>query len=309
MSDDKKIEPPAGFQKPSERITTTAAVPRISAREEWERAEAVAPLPVTAEDEARIRRLSRRSFLWAGVASAGLIGGIWAFDKYAPQEANPQDVGADGKASRTGAKKAFRVVQSFNDALAGKLFFSQNHRAREFPREAAIMPKNNYKGDTPTVDLNAWMLTLKGEPGRTKRVLTLAEIKTLPQVSQTTELKCIEGWSAVANWTGVRLRDFVEKYPPPAGTRYIAMRSEPEGWEGEWYYVGIDMESALHPQAILAYALNDKPLEADHGAPLRLIMPHKYGIKNIKLITSITYSNHRPADYWHELGYDYYAGL
>lgn len=75
------------------------------------------------------------------------------------------------------------------------------------------------------------------------------------------------------------------------------------------YYVGLDMESAMHPQTILAYEMNDQPLTLDHGAPLRLIIPVKYGIKNLKRIGTISFSDKRPGDYWARRGYDYYSGL
>ena len=75
------------------------------------------------------------------------------------------------------------------------------------------------------------------------------------------------------------------------------------------YYVGLDMPSALHPQTILAYEMNGRPLVSIHGAPLRLIVPVKYGIKNLKRIGTIFFSNSRPRDYWAENGYDYYSGL
>jgi DMSO/TMAO reductase YedYZ molybdopterin-dependent catalytic subunit len=85
---------------------------------------------------------------------------------------------------------------------------------------------------------------------------------------------------------------------------YIAFQT-PDGQ----YYVGIEREIALHPQTLLAYELNGQPLTSDHGAPLRLVTPLKYGIKQIKQIGRITYTNSRPRDYWFEQGYDYYAGL
>lgn len=74
------------------------------------------------------------------------------------------------------------------------------------------------------------------------------------------------------------------------------------------YYVGLDMESALHPQTLLCYEMNGQPLSLEHGAPLRLVIPVKYGIKNIKRIGTIRYTDTRPADYWAERGYDWYAG-
>ena len=85
--------------------------------------------------------------------------------------------------------------------------------------------------------------------------------------------------------------------------RYV-MLSTPDGA----YYVGLDIESALHPQTLLCYEMNGQPLTRGHGAPLRLAIPVKYGIKNIKRIGTIRFTDERPADYWAERGYDWYAG-
>ncbi len=153
------------------------------------------------------------------------------------------------------------------------------------------------------------------EPGL---LLTLEDIKRLPRVEMTTELKCIEGWSVVVNWAGARLSDFAAKYQPPARggggapdvrgrpqdlVRYVGMET-PDGG----YYVGMDMPSALHPQTLLCYEMNGQPLTLPHGAPLRLVTPVKYGIKHIKRIGRITFTDQRPDDYWAERGYDWYSG-
>jgi DMSO/TMAO reductase YedYZ molybdopterin-dependent catalytic subunit len=69
------------------------------------------------------------------------------------------------------------------------------------------------------------------------------------------------------------------------------------------------MRSALQSQTLLCYEMNGSPLAIENGAPLRLVIPTKYGIKNIKRIGTITYTDQRPADYWAEEGYDWYAGL
>ena len=257
------------------------------------------------EAEAQIRHVSRRSFLLAAGAAGAVAGGLWLFDRQPPDDMPraPGYVGLD-----EGLKSPLRRVLGFNAAVARRLFWSSNHRATEYPRSYARVPRNNYKGETPQVDLAAWNLTLTGLAGGDKTV-TLADIKALPRVSQTTELKCIEGWSVITNWTGARFVDFAAKFPPPPGTTYVAMRSDPDGYDSEKYYVGLDLASALHPQTLLAYEMNDQPLSVEHGAPLRLVIPTKYGIKNIKLITSIAYTPRQPADYWYEQGYDYYAGL
>ncbi len=154
------------------------------------------------EAEIAMRRLSRRSFLWGGLAVGGTIGGLIGFNKYTPEE--------------EGAKSAFRRVLSINEAAARSLLFSPTHRAPTFPRSAAVEPKNNYKGETPVIDVAAWRLRVEGVVGG-PRTLTLKDIQALPKVSETTELKCIEGWSAVVNWTGARFADFAAKYPPIPG--------------------------------------------------------------------------------------------
>jgi DMSO/TMAO reductase YedYZ molybdopterin-dependent catalytic subunit len=77
---------------------------------------------------------------------------------------------------------------------------------------------------------------------------------------------------------------------------------------GGGYYVGLDMPSALHPQTLLCYEMNGEPLTLEHGAPLRLVITLKYGIKNIKRIGRIRFMDQRPPDYWAERGYDWYSG-
>lgn len=148
-------------------------------------------------------------------------------------------------------------------------------------------------------------------------LLTLDDIKSLPRVEMTTELKCIEGWSVVVNWTGARFSDFINKFQPATGNGsqpniadqpenllpYVSLVT-PDGG----YYVGMDMPSILHPQTLLAYEMNGAPLTLAHGAPLRLVTPTKYGIKQIKRIGRISFTDERPADYWAERGYDWYSG-
>ena len=155
----------------------------------------------------------------------------------------------------------------------------------------------------------------EGVPGL---LLTMADVKKLPHVEMVTEFKCIEGWSEIVYWGGARLRDFLAAFPPlnfgrnqfdsrewASGIpKYVGFET-PDGQ----YYVGIEREVALHPQTLLAYEMNSQPLMPDHGAPLRLVTPLKYGIKQLKQIGRISYMDARPHDYWHEQGYDYYAGL
>jgi DMSO/TMAO reductase YedYZ molybdopterin-dependent catalytic subunit len=143
------------------------------------------------------------------------------------------------------------------------------------------------------------------------------DIKALPKHEITYDFKCVEGWNMITNWSGALFSDFVKRYKlaTRSGNEYdtdnpndIANYAGLETPDGG-YYVGLDIESALHPQTILCYEMNGQPLTTGHGAPLRLITPTKYGIKNIKRIGKITFADERPRDYWFERGYDYFAGL
>jgi hypothetical protein len=136
-------------------------------------------------------------------------------------------------------------------------------------------------------------------------LLTMDAIRALPHVEMVTQLKCIEGWSEVVHWGGARLSDFIHSYPPARGEhgrlpRYVGMETP-----DRQYYLGLYMEDAMHPQTLLCYEINGQPLSRGHGAPLRLVTPLKYGIKHLKQIGSISFSDKRPRDYWAENDYDY----
>jgi DMSO/TMAO reductase YedYZ molybdopterin-dependent catalytic subunit len=146
-------------------------------------------------------------------------------------------------------------------------------------------------------------------PGTEGLLLKMDDILKLPKHELVTQFKCIEGWSQIVHWGGVRMADLIAAYPPekrPDGSlpRYVYMET-PNGD----YYVGYDMHVCLHPQTLLVTEMSGNPLTQFHGAPLRLHAPTKYGYKQIKRIGLIAYSDQQPDDYWTKLGYDWYAGL
>jgi hypothetical protein len=262
------------------------------------------------EVEQQIRRMSRRSLLWGAVAiGAGLAGREWLITR---REDN-------------GIPWPFRRALEVNEQLA-RDYFRPTRLAPNFSASMAGMPRENGDLGLPDeFDPSGWKLRVMGttaapaasDSDEPVLELRLREIKALPRVEMVTELKCIEGWSQVVHWTGARLADFIAKYPPntrsgdPADIRqrpedlvgYVSLETPDQG-----YYVGLDMESALHPQTLLCYEMNGRPLTLAHGAPLRLVIPVKYGIKSIKRIGTIRFTDTRPADYWAEQGYDWYAG-
>jgi DMSO/TMAO reductase YedYZ molybdopterin-dependent catalytic subunit len=203
----------------------------------------------------------------------------------------------------------------FNERLASS-YFNPRRLAPTFPAGVAAEPRVN--GDIGQEGpVGGWSLLVENAGGATRR-FELAEIKALPRQEMVTELKCIEGWSTPVHWAGARLVDFMTTYrmgtrsgnPPDPKEKsddllpYVRMETPDKK-----YYVGLEMASALHPQTLLCYEMNGQPLTDEHGAPLRLVIPVKYGIKNIKRIGTITFSDTRPRDYWAERGYDWYSGL
>jgi hypothetical protein len=172
---------------------------------------------------------------------------------------------------------------------------------------SAAVKKVRVNGDAGmgnNFDPKTWKMHLVRKPGDTL-LISIDEIKALPKTEIIFDFKCIEGWSQVTHWGGVKFTDFLAHFGLNglAAYKYIGVQTPDKE-----YYVGIDMNSMLQPQTILCYEMNGKPLPYDQGAPLRLIIPVKYGIKHLKRIGYMFFENNKPADYWAERGYDYYSG-
>jgi len=266
--------------------------PDPQALEEWNR-----------QVRRRMRIQTRRSFLGL---SAGLLAGFGAWGWLTSR----RDI--------DGLPWPFRKTLEVNEQLAHD-YLTTGRLAPTFPKDRISEDRvNGEVGLDDDVDVSTWKLQLEGLAGQDEQLkLDLDAIKKLPRVEMITEFKCIEGWSVIVQWAGARFSDFMKAYPPAtrSGLAFSLNRAEDlplyismETPDGE-YYVGLDMESALHPQTILCYERNGEPLSQDHGAPLRLVIPVKYGVKNLKRIGTIRYSSLRPADYWAERGYDWYIGL
>jgi len=185
---------------------------------------------------------------------------------------------------------------------------SPDHLAKTYPPSVAArnVRRNGNVGLAPKdFDAGSWKLQVQLSGDKTLHV-GLDELQQLPKTSFAFEFKCIEGWSQISHWGGVRFSDFIQHYrlQKLATQPYVGF-STPD----KEYYVGIDMPSALHPQTLLCYEMNGQPLPPEHGGPLRLIIPVKYGVKSLKRIGALFFSNERPPDYWFERGYDYFCGL
>lgn len=256
--------------------------------------------PLSPEDaKKQMFARSRRGFLVGGAAALlGVFGWRWMSDE-----------------TRTAL---LRRTFEFNERVS-QVFFRPTKLAAQFS-ESNVTPirTNGFEGLEGEIDASTWTLSVAGLAGRSDDlILTMADIKKLPRTEMITEFKCIEGWSTIIHWAGVRFSDFALVYKPNTKSGaapdvagkpddlvpYVAM-STPD----EKYFVGWDMPSIMHPQTLLAYEMNGEPLRPENGAPLRIASPTKYGIKQIKRLGRIEFTNERPRDFWAEYGYDWYAG-
>jgi DMSO/TMAO reductase YedYZ molybdopterin-dependent catalytic subunit len=278
------------------------------------------PPPKSILPSGKLKAQTRRDFLIYGVGVAAAVATfLWVL----PDETR----------TRVGFKPAVapdpRKVSLLNRALTfdddvAEALFSPNRLVPTYDlSQAARELRNNYDGQTPDPAdyLADWTLTVKGlASGQTEHLTAKAFHRLVDQYGrndQVTRLCCVEGWSMIAGWGGLRFADFLEAYPPMAGAKWASLESsvnlDSDG-NSDPYYVSLDLPTAMHPQTLLATHQNDPhltmvPLTAEHGAPLRLLVPMKLGLKNIKAITGITYSESEPPDYWAERGYSKYDGL
>ncbi|MEB3216221.1 MAG: molybdopterin-dependent oxidoreductase [Nostocales cyanobacterium 94392] len=169
--------------------------------------------------------------------------------------------------------------------------------------EAEKLIINTYRF-TPAIDQEKYRLIVDGEV-ENPLILSMEDIQNLPLTSMIIRHVCVEGWAAIVQWGGIRLRELVALTQPKNSVKYVYFQS------ADGYYSSWDIASALHPQTLLAYQKNGEDLPVENGAPLRLASPIKLGYKQSKWVTRVSLvSNLSPRQgYWEDQGYEWFAGL
>lgn len=201
--------------------------------------------------------------------------------------------------------KVLWAMSRWNDRVQGWLFGGQrlaqtygaDRITHPFPFNA-FYPEDN----VPEIDLSTYRLDVSGRVAD-QQPWTLAKLRALPQQSQITRLICIEGWSAIGQWSGIPLRTFLQHIGADLHAAFVGFRC------ADRYYTSIDMATALHPQTTLALDFANKTLPDSYGFPLRLRLPTKLGFKNAKHIVAISVSNTYPGGYWEDQGYNWFSGI
>lgn len=196
------------------------------------------------------------------------------------------------------------TVSRFNDKVQAAIFSSSN-LAPTYPESMITrpFPFNAYYSidQVRHVDPSSYELEVSGMVSD-KTPWSLQRLNALPQTTQVTRHICVEGWSAIGKWGGVKFSDFLERIGADTTARYVGFECADD------YYNSIDMPTALHQQTQLTLTYDGKTLPAEYGFPMKLRMPTKLGYKNPKHITAIFVTNDYPGGYWEDQGYNWFGG-
>jgi DMSO/TMAO reductase YedYZ molybdopterin-dependent catalytic subunit len=253
-------------------------------------------------------RTSRRRFLARGLGAAGALA-LAGCDALSRTEWFPSVLGAGEKLS-----EAVHHLVTPRKAMAQE--FAESDLSPKFRSNGTAMPNSAQYQALAASGFADYRLEVRGLVEHPAS-FSLAELRALPERTQITRHDCVEGWSAIGKWKGARLGALLERVAPKPEARYVMLYcADPMEDDGTGlYYESIDMDDAFHPQTILAYDLNDKPLPIPNGAPVRLRVERQLGYKHAKyvmrleLVRSFEGIAGGKGGYWEDQGYEWYAGI
>ncbi len=214
---------------------------------------------------------------------------------------------ACGSRGAGGAGRVRRLTERKNESLERKLFrhTSMSAPSASWNNAGSALPSYFISNAVPvwdTAQRGTWALEISGLVQRPLR-LTLPTLQALPSITERVNHYCVEGWTAVESWTGVRMSELARAAGALPEAKYVDFQSFDQGYHESW-----DLASVLHPQTLIAYGLDGHELAPAHGAPARLYSPIKLGYKNTKYLTRIVFMPQRNGGYWSDQGYEWYAG-
>ncbi|CAA9338542.1 MAG: COG2041: Sulfite oxidase and related enzymes [uncultured Gemmatimonadetes bacterium] len=234
--------------------------------------------------------MNRRKFLSLG--GLGISASLFAAcDSRGPQWVQP----------------ALRLAERQNQRIESALFrHTAMDTAEGYTLAGRALPSYYISPTVPVWDASRrgpWMLEVTGSV-RTPLRLTLGELTRLRAVTHRVNHYCVEGWTAATQWTGVRVSELARLAGVLPDAQYVDFESFDSGYHESW-----DLESAMHPQTLVAYAYHGRILEPAHGAPARLHSPVKLGYKSTKYLTRVVFLPNQTGGYWSDQGYEWYAGV
>jgi sulfoxide reductase catalytic subunit YedY len=181
--------------------------------------------------------------------------------------------------------------------------------------------KSDPAANSHTLKPRPWTVVVSGEVEKEMRLDIDDVLKMASQEQRIYRMRCVEAWSMVIPWLGIPLGDFIKKLKPTSKANYVAFKTllDPQQMPGQtgsalnWPYIeGLRMDEAMNPLTMLATGIYGKTLPNQNGAPLRLVVPWKYGFKGIKAIVEIKFTEAQPSTSWNVAGpgeYGFYANV
>jgi sulfoxide reductase catalytic subunit YedY len=249
------------------------------------------------------RYLNRRTFIAAGAVGAAAAGAAWAGGVLAPGLLRARGSGGGG------AEQAADKVNSYEDITSYNNFY-------EFGTDKED-PKNN----AHTLSTRPWTVQVAGLVKKPATYQLEDLVKPHKLQDRVYRLRCVEAWSMVIPWQGIPLAEMIKRFEPLPSAKYVAFTTllRPSEMPGQrrgilpWPYVeGLRMDEAMHPLTLMVTGLYGKTLPNQNGAPLRLVVPWKYGFKGIKSIVRIEFTDRQPPTTWNIAApneYGFYANV
>lgn len=251
-------------------------------------------------------RLSRRRFLGTSLAAGGALS-LGGCDRLSQSTWFPKVLDSAETLSSTAQRTLTPRAALAREYAPGEI-------AANFRGNGSTNPQAPTYLKLAANDFKDYQLKVTGLVNKPLQ-LSLADLKALPSRTQITRHDCVEGWSAIGQWKGVPLSSVLELSGWAANAKYVVFRCADSLDDVSDYYESIDMQDADHPQTILAYELNGRPLPIANGAPLRVRIERQLGYKmakyimRIELVESFAQIEGGKGGYWEDQGYEWYAGI
>lgn len=249
--------------------------------------------------------LNRRNFLRAGLIAGSTAATALTYRLFNPGEAvGTSDGAAQPQGSVSGATAdAGDTLNTFEEITNYNNFYEFSTAKGDVAEEARALVTR------------PWTVEVGGLVQR-PRTFDIEELLRFDQEERVYRLRCVEAWSMVIPWTGFQLKKLIDQVEPLSSARYVAFetRYDPERMQSSYsagidfpYVEGLRLDEAMHPLTILATGLYGKPMPNQNGAPIRLVVPWKYGFKSIKSIVKITLTDAEPKTTWNNYAPDWYG--
>jgi len=254
--------------------------------------------------------ITRRAALVGAMGAGGLI--LSGCDRLSQNQTFQRMLEGAEKLNLTGQ----RLVLNSSQPLARE--YQLSDISRVFKANGTVRPEGDEYRRLVLTEFSDWKLQIGGLVKK-PLAFSLAELKAMPSRTQITRHDCVEGWSAIGQWTGVLLSHLLAQAELMPNARYIVFRCADDLLNSQdgsgLYYESIDLVDAFHPQTIMAYAMNGQALPVPHGAPIRLRVERQLGYKmakyvmRIEAVAEFSKIGFGKGGFWEDRGYEWYAGI